>query len=64
MGQWISYGATFLGIYIMVSSFEILDGWNGSEALMLYGLVVMSYAIGASFFYNFAPGLAGRIRAR
>ena len=63
VGQWISYGATFLGIYIMVSSFEILDGWNGSEVLMLYGLAVMSYAIGASFFYNFSSGLAGRIRS-
>ncbi len=63
IGQWISYGATFLGIYIMVSSFDILGGWNGSEVLMLYGLSVMSYAIGASFFYNFSNGLAGRIRS-
>ncbi|WP_304433268.1 ABC transporter permease [Acutalibacter muris] len=63
IGQWISYGATFLGIYIMVSSFDILGGWNGSEVLMLYGLSVMSYAIGASFFCNFSNGLAGRIRS-
>lgn len=63
IGQWISYGATFLGIYIMVSSFDILGGWNGSEVLMLYGLSVMSYAIGASFFYNFSNGLTGRIRS-
>lgn len=63
VGQWLSYGATFFGIYIMVSSFHILGGWNGSEVLMLYGLSVMSYAIGASFFYNFSSGLAGRIRS-
>lgn len=63
VGQWISYGATFLSIYIMVSSFDILGGWNGSEVLMLYGLSVMSYAIGASFFYNFSSGLARRIRS-
>ena len=25
IGQWISYGATFLGIYIMVSSLVILQ---------------------------------------
>lgn len=63
IGQWISYGATFLGIYIMVSSFHVLDGWNGSEVLLLYGLSVMSYAIGASFFFNFSSGLVGRIRS-
>lgn len=63
VGQWISYGATFLSIYIMVSSFDILDGWNGSEVLMLYGLSVMSYAIGASFFFNFSSGLVGRVRS-
>lgn len=63
VGQWVSYGATFLSIYIMVSSFNILGGWNGSEVLMLYGLSLMSYAIGASFFYNFSRGLAGRIRS-
>lgn len=63
VGQWIGYGATFLSIYIMVSSFDVLDGWSGSEVLMLYGLSVMSYAIGASFFFNFSSGLAGRIRS-
>ncbi len=63
VGQWVSYGATFLSIYIMVSSFNILGGWNGSEVLMLYGLSLMSYAIGASFFYNFSRGLASRIRS-
>lgn len=63
VGQWISYGATFLGIYIMVSGFHMLGGWNGSEMMMLYGLATMSYAIGASFFFNFSSGLAGRIRS-
>ena len=63
IGQWISNGATFLGIYIMVSSFDLLGGWNGSEVLMLFSLSVMSYAIVASFFFNFATGLAGRIRS-
>ena len=63
VGQWISYGATFLSIYIMVSSFDFLGGWNGEEVLVLYGISIMSYAIGASFFYNFYNGLVGRIRS-
>lgn len=63
VGQWIGYGAMFLSIYIMVSSFHVLNGWNGMEVLMLYGLSLMSYAIGASFFFNFSHGLVGRIRS-
>lgn len=63
IGQWIGYGGTFLGIYIMVSSFRVLGGWNGMEVLALYGISLMSYAIGASFFFNFSHGLAGRIRS-
>ncbi len=63
IGQWIGYGAAFLSIYIMVSSFHMLGGWNSPEVLMLYGLSVMSYAIGASFFYNFSSGLSRRIRS-
>ncbi len=63
IGQWISYGAAFLSIYIVVSNFDVLDGWNGAEVLMLYGLSVMSYAVGASFFFNFSKGLSRRIRS-
>lgn len=63
LGQWIGYGSAFLSIYIMVSSFTVLGGWNGAEVILLYGLSVMSYAIGASFFYNFSSGLSRRIRS-
>ncbi len=63
IGQWISYGAAFLGLYITVSSFQVLGGWSGPEVLILYGLSLMSYAVGASFFFNFSNGLIGRIRS-
>lgn len=63
VGQWISYGATFASLYILTSSFDLLAGWNGSEVMVLYGLSIMSYAIGASFFFNFSTGLSQRIRS-
>lgn len=63
VGQWIGYGATFATLYILVSSFDLLGGWNGSEVMVLYGLSLMSYAIGASFFFNFARNLSMRIRS-
>lgn len=62
-GQWICYGSTFLSLYILVSGFEELDGWNGAEVMVLYGLSLMSYAVGASFFFNFSSGLSRRIRS-
>ena len=43
--------------------FEELDGWNGAEVMVLYGLSLMSYAVGASFFFNFSSGLSRRIRS-
>lgn len=63
VGQWIGYGATFATLYILISSFDFLDGWNGSEVMVLYGLSLMSYAIGASFFFNSSQDLAHRIRS-
>lgn len=63
IGQWIGYGATFLGIYIMVSGFESLGGWSGPEVMLLYGLEIMSYSIAASFFYNFGRSVTRRIRS-
>lgn len=63
IGQWICYGSTFLSLYILVSSFDLLDGWNGAEVMVLYGLSLMSYAVGASFFFNFSSGLSRRIRS-
>lgn len=63
VGQWISYGATFATLYLMTTSFDLLGGWNGSEVMVLYGLSLMSYAIGAAFFFNFSTSLSRRIRS-
>lgn len=63
VGQWIGYGATFSSLYILISSFDVLGDWNGAEVMVLYGLALMSYAIGASFFYNFSADLSDRIRS-
>lgn len=63
VGFWIDNGAVFAKLYILTSSFALLGGWNGSEVMVLYGLVMMSFAIGASFFFNLYRGLSGRIRS-
>lgn len=63
VGQWVSYGAVFTSLYILISNFDVLGNWNGAEVMVLYGLALMSYAIGASFFFNFSHGLSARIRS-
>lgn len=63
VGQWLSYGATFATLFIMVSKFEALKGWSADEVLLLYGLATLSYAIGAAFFYTPATDLGGKIRS-
>ena len=63
VGQWLSYGATFATLFIMVSSFESLSGWTADEVLLLYGISILSYSIGAAFFFTPAQGLSGKIRS-
>lgn len=63
VGQWVGYGATFISLYILAYNAQLLGGWNSAEILVLYSLSLMSYAIGASFFFNFSTGLSRRIRS-
>ena len=63
VAQWLSYGATFATLYIMVSSFRVLAGWTPEEVLFLYAMNLLSYALGASFFFNPCTLLAGKIRS-
>ena len=62
IGQWIGYGATYASMYIMVTSFGTLDGWNASEIMFLYGFSTLSYSLGASFFFNPCIHLSQKIR--
>lgn len=62
-GSWVDNGAVFVTLYILISSFEVMGGWNRSEVMVLYGLFLISFSIGASFFLNFYQGLSGRIRS-
>ena len=63
VGQWLGYGATFATLYIVTFSFDTMAGWKPAEVTFLYGLSVMSYAIGASVFYTPCTGLAGKIQS-
>lgn len=62
IGQWFGYGTTFATLYIVVTKFNVIADWNPYEVMFLYGLSVMAYAIGASFFYTPCTSLADKIR--
>ena len=63
VGQWLGYGATFITILILVNSFDSLDGWKGAEVMLLYGISVLSYAIGAAFFFTPCIELSSKLRS-
>jgi ABC-2 type transport system permease protein len=39
-------------IWILVSRFESIAGWSAWEVAFLYGMHLLAYALGASFFYH------------
>ena len=45
-----------------MSSFGNLNGWTADEVLLLYAFELISYAIGAFFFFHPSTGLANNIR--
>ena len=66
IAQMLSYGAGFFTTWLLVTAFNELNGWTPYEVLLLYGMNLLSYALAAFFFYNFAQDIeelviAGRL---
>jgi ABC-2 type transport system permease protein len=62
IGQWLYYGGTCLSLYIMISNFNMLGGWNPYETMALFAFTMLSYAIGATVFFTPCRRLAAKIR--
>jgi ABC-2 type transport system permease protein len=62
VGQWLAYGSSFATLYILVSNFRFLADFSAQEVLFLYAMNLLSYALGASFFFNPCINLASKIR--
>lgn len=52
VAQFVSYGSTFLLVWVMVNQFGTLSGWNPYEVMFLYSLNLGSYAITGYFLFN------------
>ncbi|MBN2983975.1 MULTISPECIES: ABC transporter permease [Cohnella] len=61
--QMLSYAVDFLLLWILVSKFQTLLGWNRDEIVFLYALQLMSYAIAGSFFFGSCMTLSHRIQS-
>jgi ABC-2 type transport system permease protein len=62
LAQFISYGSSFLLIWIMISHFKTLNGWKSYEVLFLYSLNLCSYALAAFFLFNPCNQLSNMIQ--
>ena len=52
VAQWISYGVQMLMIFLMVWNFGSLVGWLPEEIVFLFAIILLTYAIAATFVFN------------
>ena len=62
ISQAMDYGVTFLLMWIMVSAFEGMDGWNAYEVMLLYAFSLFSYGIAGTFFLPMVGEVPEQIR--
>ena len=61
--QLLDYAAGFGVIFIVVSAFGNINGWNKYEVMLLYGISLASYALAGFFFYNLAIPLPDMVKS-
>lgn len=62
ISQALDYAVTFLLMWIMISAFEDMDGWNAYEVMLLYAFSLFAYGIAGTFFLPMIGELPEQIR--
>lgn len=62
ISQALDYSVTFLLMWIMISAFEYMNGWNAYEVMLLYSFSLFSYGIAGTFFFQIMNLLPSQIR--
>lgn len=57
VSQAVDYAVTFLLMWVMVSAFGTMGGWNNYEVMLLYAVSLLAYALSGMFFFNIFTGL-------
>lgn len=53
VGLICAYLSSFLAIWVLLRQFHTINGWNFAEIAFLYSLALLSYGLGATFFWSF-----------
>lgn len=61
ISQALDYSVTFLLMWIMVSAFDTMNGWNAYEVMLLYAFSLLAYGIAGTFFFNIMNLVPGQI---
>ncbi len=61
ISQALDYAVTFLLMWVMISAFESMNGWNAYEVMLLYAFSLFSYGIAGTFFFQMINTLPGQI---
>lgn len=62
ISQASAYGVDFLLMWIMISAFEDMNGWNAWEVMLLYAFSLFAYGIAGTFFLPMAGELQEQVR--
>ena len=62
ISQALDYSVTFLFMWIMISAFDDMNGWNAHEVMLLYAFSLCAYGIAGTFFFNIMNCLPEQIR--
>lgn len=62
IAQFATYGAEFLLIWVILSKFQMINGWSSYEIMFLFALNLASYAITAFFLHNPCSQLSTAIK--
>lgn len=61
ISQALDYSVTFLLMWIMISAFRTMNGWNAYEVMLLYAFSLFAYGIAGTFFFNIMNLVPGQI---
>lgn len=61
ISQAMDYAVAFLLMWVMISAFEDMNGWNAYEVMLLYAFSLFAYGIAGTFFFNMMNLLPGQI---
>ncbi len=62
IAQIISYGASYVVIWLFLRKFDTIAGWGWSEIALLYSIGLFTYAMGASFTFVQMRDLENQVR--